>query len=170
MAGNHPETLVGEWYEFNGYFVRRNVKVGRRSKGGWECELDIVAFSPEKGSLVHIEPSVDAHTWTERERRYTKKFEAGRKYIPGMFPGILIPDHIEQVALFVYGGLDAPRDLAGGRVVFVREFLEEVRGTLAGRRVSVAAVPEAFPLLRTLQFACEFWTVAPSGQGDTRIG
>jgi hypothetical protein len=162
MAGNHLESLVAEWYEFNGYFVRRNVKVGRRPRGGWECELDVVAFSPEKGSLVHIEPSLDADTWPERERRYAKKFEAGRKYVPGLFPGIPIPNEIEQLALFVYGGTDVSRDLAGGRVVFVREFLEEVRKELTGRRVSEAAVPETFPLLRTLQFACEFWNVAPS--------
>jgi len=164
MAGNHLESLVAEWYEFNGYFVRRNVRVGRRPKGGYECELDVVAFSPEKDSLVHIEPSLDADTWQERERRYTKKFEAGRTHIPGLFPGIAIPRDLEQIALFVYGGADASRDLAGGRVVFIREFLEMVRLGLTHRRVSNAAVPEEFPLLRTLQFACEFWNVsAPPG-------
>jgi hypothetical protein len=162
VAGNHLESLVAEWYEFNGYFVRRNVKVGRRPQGGYECELDVVAFSPEKNSIVHVEPSLDADTWQERERRYAKKFRAGREHIPDLFPGIQIPEDIEQLALFVYGGADASRDLAGGRVVFVREFLEEVRKALAGRRVSEAAVPESFPLLRTLQFACEFWSVAPS--------
>lgn len=78
MAGNHLESLVAEWYEFNGYFVRRNVKVGRRPQGGYECELDVVAFSPEKNSIVHVEPSLDADTWQERERRYAKKFRAGR--------------------------------------------------------------------------------------------
>ena len=44
MAGNHLEALVAEWCEFNGLFVRRNVPVGRRTKGGWDCELDVVAF------------------------------------------------------------------------------------------------------------------------------
>ena len=39
MAGNHLESLVAEWYEFRGYFVRRNIRVGKRSKGGYECEL-----------------------------------------------------------------------------------------------------------------------------------
>ncbi|MCE5254186.1 MAG: hypothetical protein LLG45_08295 [Actinomycetia bacterium] len=69
MAGNHLESLVAERYEFNGYFVCRNVRVGRRPKGGYECELDVVAFNPEKGALVHIEPSLDADNWQERERR-----------------------------------------------------------------------------------------------------
>jgi hypothetical protein len=33
------EQLVAEWYEFQGYFVRRNVRVGRRLKGGHDGEL-----------------------------------------------------------------------------------------------------------------------------------
>ena len=44
MAINFLEQLIAEWYEYRGYFVRRNVLVGRRLKGGYECELDIVAF------------------------------------------------------------------------------------------------------------------------------
>ena len=31
---NHLEQLTAEWYEFRGYFVRRNVQVGRRLKEG----------------------------------------------------------------------------------------------------------------------------------------
>jgi FKBP-type peptidyl-prolyl cis-trans isomerase len=122
LAGNHLESLVAEWYEFCGYFVRRNVQVGRRSKGGYECELDIVAFHPERRSLVHVEPSLDSDSWAKREARYKKKFEAGRRHIPGLFPGIPIPKHIDQIALFVYGGGDGRKEVAGGRVIFIREF------------------------------------------------
>ncbi|MDB5072672.1 MAG: hypothetical protein JWM87_3783 [Candidatus Eremiobacteraeota bacterium] len=43
---NFLEQLVAEWYEYRGYFVRRNVLVGRRSQGGQDGELDIVAFNP----------------------------------------------------------------------------------------------------------------------------
>jgi hypothetical protein len=64
---NFLEQLVAEWYEFNGYFVRRNVMVGRRSGGGWECELDVVALHPKKKRLVHIETSMDAASWGTRE-------------------------------------------------------------------------------------------------------
>ena len=69
MAGNHLESLVSEWYEFRGYFVRRNVQVGKRASGGYDCELDIVAFHPEQRSLVHLEPSLDCHSWAIREGR-----------------------------------------------------------------------------------------------------
>jgi len=33
---NHLEQLVAEWLEFKGYFVRRNVKVGKLPRGGHE--------------------------------------------------------------------------------------------------------------------------------------
>jgi hypothetical protein len=37
MATNYLEQLVAEWYEYKGYFVRRNILVGRLPKGGFEC-------------------------------------------------------------------------------------------------------------------------------------
>lgn len=157
MAGNHLESLVAEWYEFRGYFVRRNVQVGKRPKGGYDCELDIVAFHPEQRSLVHLEPSLDSDSWVKREVRYKKKFEAGRRHIPGLFPGIPIPKHIEQIALFVYGGGEDRKQVAGGRVLFVRDFMAEVHAGIAHRKVNNAAIPEEFPLLRTLQFAAQYW-------------
>lgn len=157
MAGNHLESLVAEWYEFRGYFVRRNVQVGKRPKGGYECELDIVAFHPEQRSLVQLEPSLDSDSWSKREIRYKKKFEAGRKYIPSLFQAIPIPKHIDQIALFVYGGGEDRKHLAGGRVVFVRDFMADVYAGICHRKVNSAAIPEEFPLLRTLQFAAQYW-------------
>src|SRR5690606_5694323 len=88
---NHLEQLTAEWYEFRGYFVRRNGQVGRRDKGGYECGLDVVPFCPKRQHVVHVEPSMGANTWAVREARYTKKFEAGRKHIPGLFKGISLP-------------------------------------------------------------------------------
>ena len=99
---NHLEQIVGEGYEYSGYFVRRNVLVGKRAKGGYEGELDVVAFHPASKHLVHIEPSLDADTWKRREERFARKFRLGRKYIPEMFSGVGIPVEIDQIALFVF--------------------------------------------------------------------
>jgi len=85
---NFLEQLVAEWYEYQHYFVRRNVRVGRRSMGGYESELDVVAFSPEKKHLVHIEPSMDSDSWEKREKRFAAKFAAGRSHIPSLFKGL----------------------------------------------------------------------------------
>ena len=50
---NHLEQLVGEWYEYNGYFVRRNVRVEKRLKGGFEGELDVLLFT-QKADILFI--------------------------------------------------------------------------------------------------------------------
>ena len=56
MASNHLEQLVAEWYEIQDFFVKRNIKVGKRAQGGYECELDIVAFHPELKKLFILKP------------------------------------------------------------------------------------------------------------------
>lgn len=158
MPRNHLEDLVAEVYGLQGCFVRRNVKVGKRPLGGYECELDIVAYHPENRKLVQIEPSLDNDTWEERERRYLKKFSAGRKYTPELFEGLALPRKIEQIALFVYGVGDRT-SIAGGRVLPITEFMFQVREFLYlnWRHMKNGAIPEEYPLLRTLQFGAEYW-------------
>lgn len=152
---NFLEQLTYEWYEYQGYFVRRNTLAGARVAGGFECELDIVAFHPTTGHIIHVEPSMDAHSWAERERRYKKKFEAGRKYIPFMIPDCKTDTYIEQVALFGLMKQSKRKELAGGKVLVVSDFLEEIVKVLRTQRVANAIVPEQYPLLRTIQFMCE---------------
>lgn len=150
---NHLEQLTAEWYEFRGYFVRRNVQVGRRLKGGYECELDVVAFCPKARHLVHIEPSMDAHTWAKREERYQKKFAAGVKYIPELFEGLNLPSEIEQIALLGFASNTNVKRLAGGRVMTSADLLAEITRGISHMRVARSAIPEQYPLLRTIQFA-----------------
>jgi len=150
---NHLEQLTAEWYEFKGYFVRRNVQVGRRIQGGYECELDVVAYCPSSQHLVHVEPSMDANTWSVREARYAKKFEAGKKYIRDVFKGIDLPDHIEQIALLGFASTANVKSLAGGRIMTSAQFLQEITLEIGVLKIASAAVPEQYPLLRTIQFA-----------------
>jgi|ERR1044071_1717970 hypothetical protein len=156
MATNHLENLVAEWYECKGYFIRRNVKVGRRLRGGYEGELDIVGFNPRTKHLVHIEPSLDANSWAERERRYAKKFDAGKRHIPGLFKGLDLPKEIEQIALFVFASNKTRKTLAGGKVMLVAELLEEIFSVLKSQSIYTNMIDEQKPLLRTLQFVAEY--------------
>lgn len=158
MPRNHLEDLVAEWYEYQGFFVRRNVLVGKRARGGHECELDVVALHPEQKRLVHIEPSLDADSWAERERRYSKKFEAGRKYIPSLFKGLELPTAIEQIALFAYGGVKGHEKVGGGRVVRAGDLVTEVFVNLKDRRLASSAIPEHLPILRSFQYVLESWS------------
>ena len=157
MPANYLEQLVAEWYEYQGYFVRRNVLVGKRTKGGYEGELDVVAFNPAKNHLVHIEPSMDADSWARREERYLKKFMLGRKYIPALFKGFKLPENIQQIALLGFGSKANHQALAGGEIMLVPELLSEIMCTLKSKNIASAAVSENMPLLRTLQFVSDYW-------------
>ncbi len=156
MAINYLEQLIAEWYEYQGYFLRRNVMVGKREKGGYECELDIVAFHPETKHLIQIEPSMDAHPWPKREERYARKFEAGRKHIPELFGGLDIPGEIEQVAVLVFASKQHHEMLAGGRLVLAGDLLAEITRKLRRKSIYSKAVSEQYPILRTIQFMCEY--------------
>lgn len=156
MANNFLEQLVAEWYEFQGYFIRRNVWVGKRAKGGYECELDIVGFHPSKKHLVQIEPSMDAASWAERERRYAKKFKAGKKYIPGLFEGLDLPTEIDQIAVLVFASKKNRETLAGGKIVLISELLQEIFRELRSSSIESSAIPEQLPILRTLQFVAQY--------------
>ncbi len=161
---NFLEQLVAEWFEFRRYFVRRNVKVGPLSHGGWESELDVVAFNPESRHLVHIEPSMDALSWERREERYAAKFAAGRKHIPSLFAGLQLPEP-DQIALLVFVGAHHHSKLGSGRVMLIQELMDQIRFDpewgLAKRSIRNRAVPEQYVILRSLQFAANYWKPAP---------
>jgi len=156
MATNYLEQLIAEWYEYKGYFVRKNVLVGKRAKGGYECELDVVAFNPETNHLVHIEPSMDASSWAEREKRYQKKFAAGRKYIPELFRGIQLPAEIEQIAVLVFASKENHETIGSGRVVLIQDLLQEIFQEMKDKHLASCAIPEQWTILRSFQFVAEY--------------
>jgi hypothetical protein len=159
---NFLEQLVAEWYEFRHYFVRRNIRVGRRAQGGYESELDVVAYNPEKQHLVHIEPSMDAGSWAKREQRFTAKFAAGRKYIPSLFGGVPVLPEIEQIALLGFAGRGQVTMLGGARILLIEDFMNEIHADIAPRQIKNSAIPEQYVILRSLQYATNYWKTLPA--------
>jgi hypothetical protein len=155
MQTNFMEELVAEWLEYQGYFVKRNERVGRRTAGGHEGELDVVAFNPKTRHLVHIETSTDADSWAERERRFAKKFDSGRRHITGLFDGLDVPDECERKAIFVIGSNSNHETVGGGQVVMAESYILEIIRELKKTSFQSRAVPEKYPILRTLQMITE---------------
>jgi hypothetical protein len=151
-AMSHLEQLLAEYHEWLGRVVKCNVKVGKRARGGYEMELDIVAYDPQATRIIHVEPSLDALSWAKREARYAKKFEAGRKYIlPELFPWLPAETPIEQRAVLI-SAADNRRTLAGAQVCSVDELIAEIKSAVSCKGVaSRAAISEHYPLLRTIQ-------------------
>jgi hypothetical protein len=148
---NHLESLVAEWFEYKGYFVRKNVKVEKLLHGGYAGELDVVAYHPETLHVLHIEPSSDADTWSAREQKYRRKFAACRKHIPKLLPWLRKDHEIEQWAL-IWGASKNHPTIGGGKVVQIWDFVRTVTQEFkSGKRASGEWIPENYPLLRTVQ-------------------
>ena len=151
---SHLENLIAEYYDWKGYLVKRNVKVGRLAHGGWEMELDVIAYDPHSNHLMHVEPSIDAHSWEKREHRFAKKFRAGKKYIFRDIYTWLDPSiTIDCVAVLISHPKNRHR-LAGGRIVSIDEFMSQVKSDVEKCGVIAKnAIPEQHPLLRTVQMS-----------------
>jgi hypothetical protein len=155
MASNFLEQLVAEWYEYQDYFVRRNVRVGRRPQGGHEGEMDVVAFNPALGKLVHIETTMGADSWEERKSRFQSKFDTGERYIHTIFKGIALPEHHEKIVVLGFGGTAKHTHVGGGRIIHLKDLVADILKDLKAKPLASAAVPEGFPILRTLQVVAE---------------
>lgn len=149
----HLEQLIGEYYDWLGFLVKRNVKVGKRTMGGYDMELDIIAYHPGEMRLLHVEASLDAHSWTKREERYVKKFQMGEKYILSeVFTWLPLGTAIERIAVFP--SIAGRETLAGARLKSIDGFMREVKAKIVnGRVMAKEAIPEQYPLLRTVQLA-----------------
>ncbi|MDP3659218.1 hypothetical protein [Phenylobacterium sp.] len=151
---NHLEQLVSEWLQYKGYFVRTSIPVGRRPKGGYEGELDVVAIHFKNKHLLHVECSLDAWNIEKRHERFAAKFERGRRYVRDIFEGMELPEELEQVVVLQFAsGVD--RHFGGTRLVTVRELVHEIVDGLKGTSPASSAVPSNFPLIRTLQLASD---------------
>lgn len=131
---SHLETLIAEYYGWNNY-------------------------------LVHIEPLIDAHSWNLRQDRFAKKFGAARKYIfSEIFTWLDQKTKIEQIAVLISHpkGRDS---LAGGTLISIDEFVSKVRREVAERGVVARnAIPEQYPLLRTIQLVENgYYKTIPAG-------
>ena len=150
---NHLETLTAEWLAYNGYFTRSTIKVGKRSKGGWAGELDVVGFHPARKHFIHVECSTDAWNWLKREETFRRKFDIGEKYAAELFSGMELPTALDQVVVHGFAGAaDKYRILGGGRLITSKELAAEIMNGIP-KNLSKSAVPENFPLMRTLQLS-----------------
>lgn len=156
MQNNFLEELVAEWLEYNGYIVKRNERVGRRERGGYEGELDIVAFNPVTNHLTHVEAEGGAASWDYREKSFKRKFATGDRYIKALFEGLTIPDEIEKKAI-LYGSNRNHRTIGGGQVVPAKDYLLEILRKLKTTSFMSRVVPEKYPILRILQMVTHYW-------------
>jgi hypothetical protein len=148
---NWLEQLAAEWYEYRGFFVRRNDRIGRRSTGGYASELDILALDPRSGELHHIEASGSAASWAELQEQTVRKFnQAFDRYEELVGPNFRT---VRRIAILGFSRTTSV-DLNWGNDIEVKlapAFLQEIIAHLASQSPATNAVSEKFPLLRTIQ-------------------
>jgi hypothetical protein len=168
---SHFEQLLVEYYQWLDHVVKCNVLVGRRPAGGWTIELDVVAYNPKTGSVLHVEPSLDANSWNVREQRFKKKFDAGRDFILSeVFPWLPKTTPIVQRAIFIAAPAHR-RNLGTAEVYGVDEMVAEIKHAVACKGVaSRAAIPEQFRLLRTIQLVtCGYYKTVDLARDVSRF-
>ena len=164
---NFLEQLSAEWYAYKGYFIRTNIKFGRRQRGGYVGEIDVIAYKPETREFIHIESSTDALTWLSRREIFERKFTDARKYYMEIFPFKQIEIKPRQIALVGFNlnhsaEVDswkslAPSDSPWGdikiEVLHIPKFFEEINIELKNKNPQNDAIPETYPLLRAIQYS-----------------
>ena len=149
---NFLEQLVAEWYEYEKYFVRSNVRARKRAKGGFDVELDVLAYDLSNNTLLHVETSGDADSWAERKRRFvTKKFILTREEYEAILGRKV--NNIRKIAVVGYAR-STKANLSWGQdieVVLIPELMTQIAGKLRSRHPAHEAVPEGFPILRAMQ-------------------
>lgn len=151
---NFLEELAAEWYEYQGFFVRTNIKFGKRPRGGWKGEMDVVAYHPKTKAFIHIETSSDAQTWEKKRANFARKFRDAADHYGELFP---FPRRsTEQIAV---AGFSRPRrpermDFGGSiRMILVPDFVRGITQKLRNINPVQQGVPEAYPLLRAIQYS-----------------
>jgi hypothetical protein len=127
--------------------------------GGWDAELDILAYDPNSGALLHVETSGDANSWAERKDRFlTKKFMLERREYEEIL-GCRI-SNIKKIAVVGYSrstkiDLDWGKDI---EVVLIPELMRQIAEKLRSQKPMQEAVPEGFPILRAVQTVLAYGT------------
>jgi hypothetical protein len=148
---NHLEDLICQFYDWKGCIVRRNVKVGRRARGGYEGELDVVIYDHFTNKVLHYEPSTDASSWAMREIKYGRKFAVGKKYVRDVFPWLPADFTLEQIAVFFIVP-ENRKTFQGGTAISIDALVGMICAEIRGKgRVGKNAIPEQYNLLRMAQ-------------------
>ncbi len=152
---NFLEQLVSEWYAYRGHFVRTNIKFGKRAKGGWKGEMDVVAYHPTTSILTHVEASTDASPWGKRKVDINRKFKDANAHYEELFNFEI--REIKRLAIISYFRPRTPVDFGNGiELLIIPQFVERITEDLSKRSPLRDAVPEEYPLLRAMQLSAYY--------------
>lgn len=153
---NFLEELVAEWYEYNGYFCRTNIRFGKTSHGGHIGEIDVIAYHPKTYEFIHIECSSDSWSWDKKRKVFKKKFNNASKHYEQEFP--FKKSIIKKIAITGYSEprINKEKKLnfgSGIEVILVPDFVGYVAQKISKLDPWTTGINEnTYPLLRAVQY------------------
>lgn len=153
---NFLEELASEWYEYNGYFCRTNIRFGETGHGGHLGEMDVIAYHPKTKEFIHLECSSDSWSWDKKCEVFRKKFNNANRYYEKEFP--FEKSDIKKIAIT---GYSKPRINAGNKlnfgsgiqVILVPDFVASVAQKISKLDPWTTGIHEStYPLLRAIQY------------------
>jgi len=160
---NFLEQLVAEWYEYNGFFVKRNFWYGEQGKGGGKPDMDVLAIHPRDKAFVHIETSGDMVALQKIFATISDKFENASDY----YKKLVSEDFkIERIAV-IAATQEIDASLKENRKTnfstkTLLDLMREIVRELDDKNPASSMVPENWPILRGIQFA--LWAQKSKGE------
>lgn len=154
---NHLEELVAEWYEYTGYFVLRNIRVKKRAQGGYEGEIDVLAYKPKSQELTHIEVWGSASSWQDIEKSVHKKFSLTIEDYESVIDATV--QNLKKIGI-VGWPRSTRTDLKwaeGVEILLIPEFLNSIASVVKQKDWMSNGIPEKYPLLRTIQLLLYYY-------------
>jgi len=165
---NFLEQLAAEWYEYNGYFYRTNIRFGRPGHGGRIGEMDVIAYHPKTREFIHIECSSDAWSWEKKREVFRKKFDNASRYYKKEFP--FEKSDIKKIAITGYSIPRVNREKKlnfgfGIEVILVPDFVASAAQKISKLDPMTTGIHEStYPLLRAIQHGTVYLKRAEKNQ------
>lgn len=152
---NYLEALAAEYYAYTGYFVRSNVRTRKRPRGGYDIEMDVLAFMPNTQKLVHVETSGMADTWKrQREKFIEKKFCVTREEYEEQLGCAVYT--IQKVVILGWAKTEEPYFDGDIEILSIPAFVRRIKEALKDKHPLKEIVPEHYPLLRSMQMVLHY--------------
>lgn len=149
---NFLEELVAEWYDYRGFFVKTNIHTKKLSTGGYEGEIDVIAYDSNKKELFHIETSSDAKSWNDRKEIFQKKFNLKSEDYKKLLD--LEINSIQKIVLVSYNQPNTDIDFEDGiQLKTIPTLMLEIINDLKSLDPMKKIVNEKYPILRAIQLS-----------------
>jgi Holliday junction resolvase-like predicted endonuclease len=142
MVENFLEELAAEYYEFNGYWIKKNTRYERE-------EFDV--FAMKKDEFIHVECDGSSDTVEVIRKRLLGKFKRANKHYEQLF-GLKDVQKVKKIA--IVGRTNKEFKIGSG--ITRKSIPEFVTETIDFVAKQPKTVPEQYGFLRMLQFEMQY--------------